>query len=120
MFGYATNETPEYMPVAISLAHKLVQRLSRARKSGLLSYLRPDGKSQVTVEYDENGKPVRVDAVVIFDAARRNCHQRRASGRHSEARHPGDHSGQPARRRYKYHINPTAVSSSAVRWATPA
>jgi S-adenosylmethionine synthetase len=65
MFGYATNETPEYMPVAISLAHKLVQRLSRARKSGLLSYLRPDGKSQVTVEYDENGKPVRVDAVVI-------------------------------------------------------
>jgi len=65
MFGYATNETPEYMPVAISLAHKLVQRLSHARKTGLLSYLRPDGKSQVTVEYDETGKPVRVDAVVI-------------------------------------------------------
>jgi S-adenosylmethionine synthetase len=53
------------MPVAISLAHKLVQRLSQARKTGLLSYLRPDGKSQVTVEYDESGKPVRVDAVVI-------------------------------------------------------
>jgi S-adenosylmethionine synthetase len=65
MFGYATNETPEYMPVAISLAHKLVQRLSQARKTGLLSYLRPDGKSQVTVEYDEAGKPIRVDAVVI-------------------------------------------------------
>jgi S-adenosylmethionine synthetase len=65
MFGYATNETPEYMPLAISLAHKLVQRLSQARKTGLLSYLRPDGKSQVTVEYDEASKPVRVDAVVI-------------------------------------------------------
>ncbi len=65
MFGYATNETEEYMPYPISLAHKLTRKLTEVRKNGTLKYLRPDGKSQVTVEYDENGKPVHLNAVVL-------------------------------------------------------
>ena len=65
MFGYACNETEEYMPLAISLAHKLTRKLTAVRKEGLLTYLRPDGKSQVTVAYDEQGKPAYIDTVVI-------------------------------------------------------
>ena len=80
MFGYATNETEEYMPYPIALAHKLTKRLTEVRKNGTLEYLRPDGKSQVSVEYDENGKPFRLEAVVLstqhsYDVTQEQIHE---------------------------------------------
>ena len=97
MFGYACNETEELMPMPISLAHKLTHEAFRSSQEWHLPYLRPDGKSQVTVEYDANDKPVRVDAVVISTQHAENVSQRRSSRRHSEARHPG-HDSRPSAR----------------------
>ena len=107
MFGYATNENGDYMPTPIHMAHKLTQRLTEVRKNGTLPYLRPDGKSQVTVEYDENHQPVRIDAVVISSQ-----HSETVSNEELRAdilKHviqaalPGDMLDEDT----KYHINPT-------------
>ena len=107
MFGYASNETAELMPLAISLAHKLTFRLSEVRKNGQLSYLRPDGKSQVTVEYDAQGKPVRIDAVVISTQHAENISNEQLRGdilRHViQAVLPPELLDEDT----KYHINPT-------------
>lgn len=107
MFGYASNETEEYMPYPIMLAHKLVRQLTKVRKDGTLSYLRPDGKSQVTVEYDKDGRPVRLDAVVLSTQHDENVSQEQI---HADIKKyvfepvlPGDMVDDET----KYFINPT-------------
>ncbi len=107
MFGYASNENPEYMPTAILLAHKLTLRLAEARKSGLLEFLRPDGKSQVTVEYDGNHKPQRVDAVVVSTQHSETVDNEKL---HSDVLKHVIQAALPAHlldQDTKYHINPT-------------
>ncbi len=107
MFGFAVNETPEQMPLPISLAHALTFKLSEVRKSGLLPYLRPDGKSQVSVEYDENSKPRRVDAVVVSTQHAENVGNDQLRG---EVLKHVIQTTVPANlldENTKYHINPT-------------
>jgi S-adenosylmethionine synthetase len=107
MFGYASNENDELMPTPISLAHKLTRRLSEVRKNGSLDFLRPDGKSQVTVEYDSNHKPVRVDAVVISTQHSETVDNRRLRAEVLEHVIQAALPEQLLDEDTKYHINPT-------------
>jgi len=107
MFGYATNENDDFMPTPISLAHKLTRRLSEVRKNGSLDFLRPDGKSQVTVEYDSNHKPVRVDAVVISTQHSELIDNRRLRGEVLEQVIQKAIPEHLLDADTKYHINPT-------------
>ena len=122
MFGYACDDTDELMPLPIVIAQRLAERLTAVRKDGTLPYLRPDGKTQVTIEYDADNRPVRVDTVVLSTQHAADIDLDTARGRHQEARHrPGARRPSPSRPRATgcWSTRP-AASSSAARWATPA
>ena len=122
MFGYACDDTPELMPLPIMIAQRLAERLTEVRKDGTLAYLRPDGKTQVTIEYDADDRPVRVDTVVLSTQHAEDVDHATARGRHQEARHrprARDASTSPPRATGCWSTRP-ASSSSAARWATPA
>ena len=119
MFGYACNETPELMPAPISLAHGLVRRLSQVRRDGTLPYLRPDGKSQVSVRYVD-GKPVRIETVVVSAQHAPNVpHERLREEIIEHVVIPVLPPHMVDRRHLTCHINPPASSRSAGRWGTP-
>ena len=107
MFGFATNETPELMPAPISLAHRLAEKLTEVRKNGKMPYLRPDGKSQVTVEYDSNYRPVRVDAVVISTQHAENVSNEQLRKEILEHVIKAVIPAELLDAKTKYHINPT-------------
>ena len=106
MFGYASDETPEYMPLPISLAHKLARQLTKVRKDGVLKYLRPDGKTQVTVEYDD-GKPVRIDTIVISTHHRADISMAQLRADHMKHVISSVVPAEMIDDKTKYHINPT-------------
>ena len=122
MFGYACDDTAELMPLPIMIAQRLAEQLTEVRKDGTLAYLRPDGKTQVTIEYDADNRPVRVDTVVLSTQHAEDIDLEHPRGRHQEARHrPGARHASTSRPRATgcWSTRP-AASSSAARWATPA
>ena len=123
MFGYACDDTPELMPLPITIAHRLAERLSEVRKDGTMSYLRPDGKTQVTIEYDDEDRPVRVDTVVVSSQHAKDISldamltpDVKQARRRPRAR---DRSTSPPTATACWSTRP-AGSRSAARWATPA
>ena len=122
MFGYACDDTDVLMPLPIVIAQRLAERLTEVRKDGTLAYLRPDGKTQVTIEYDADNRPVRVDTVVLSSQHSEDDRARHPRERRQEARHrPGARrpSTSPPRATGCWSTRP-AASWSAARWATPA